>query len=161
PADVPHRYRQLSGAYRGDGEPGVQPLPEAGAAHRRQQGDRHTRCRRAARRSERDANNLATSVNTRESITMITTNPLGLLYAPRAAGLQIARHAPASVGRALLPPLLLALLPAAAWYIGTTRIGWRVGGEEAIRLTTESALPIVILFYLAMVVAVVGIGYMI
>src|SRR5690606_25709333 len=62
---------------------------------------------------------------------------------------------------ALVYPLLFALLPAVAWYWGTTRIGWRIGGETPVRLTEASALPIVILFYLAMVAAVAGIGYMI
>jgi hypothetical protein len=92
---------------------------------------------------------------------MITTNPISLLYAPRSAWQQIARRAPDSVGGALLSPLLLALLPAAAWYFGTTRVGWRIGGDEAVRLSSDSALAIAILFYLAMVGAVAGIGYMI
>lgn len=92
---------------------------------------------------------------------MITTNPIGLLYAPRTAWHRIAGRLPSTVGAALLPPLLLAILPAVAWYYGTTRVGWRVGKEQAIRLSTDSALPIVILFYLAMVGAVIGIGYMV
>jgi hypothetical protein len=87
-------------------------------------------------------------------------NPIALLYTPRSAWQRIAIHLPRSIGTALIYPLLFALLPAVAWYWGTTRTGWRIG-SEVVRLTADSALPIVILFYLAMVVAVAGIGYMI
>ncbi len=55
--------------------------------------------------------------------------------------------------------LVLALLPAAAWYYGTTQIGWSVGDGEVTRLTAASALRLIVLFYLAMVISIVLIGY--
>lgn len=56
----------------------------------------------------------------------------------------------------------MALLPAVAWYFGTTQIGWSVGDDgEQIRLTRESARIICILFYLTMIVCVAIIGYFI
>lgn len=88
-------------------------------------------------------------------------NPLSLLLTPRPAWRRVAQKPPANWISALIYPVLFALLPAAAWYWGTTQVGWRIGGEEAIKLTAESALPIVVLFYLAMVFAVIGIGYMV
>lgn len=88
-------------------------------------------------------------------------NPLSLLLTPRPAWRQVAQKPPASWFTALIYPLLFALLPAVAWYWGMTQVGWRIGGEDAIRLTTDSALPIIVLFYLAMVVAIIGIGYMV
>lgn len=88
-------------------------------------------------------------------------NPLGLLLQPRRAWRHVAEHTNSSIIGALAYPVLFALLPAVAWYSGTTRIGWEVGGGEPVRLTHGSALPIVVLFYLTMVLSVVGIGYMI
>lgn len=88
-------------------------------------------------------------------------NPIGLLFKPHGTWNNIAGHAPTNVFSALIYPLLFAILPAVAWYYGTTKVGWRIGDSDPIRLTEHSALPIVVLFYLAMVVAVVGIGYMI
>lgn len=87
--------------------------------------------------------------------------PITLLLQPRRAWQQIAGNTPAQLVNALLYPIIFAGLPALAWYSGSTRVGWRVGDAAAIRLTEASALPIVVLFYLTMVAAVIGIGYMI
>lgn len=60
----------------------------------------------------------------------------------------------------LIYPMLLAILPAVAWYWGTTQIGWTVGrAEETVRLTESSATVIIFLFYLGMVSCVGIIGY--
>ena len=64
-------------------------------------------------------------------------------------------------GSNLLFPVVMALIPAAAWYHGTSAVGWQVGGGEVIRLTTGSATHLIALFYLAMLGAVVAIGYFI
>jgi cytochrome c biogenesis protein CcdA len=57
--------------------------------------------------------------------------------------------------------LLLALIPAAAGYIGTTMVGWQVTSREVQRLTPDSALQIAILFYITILVAVFTIGKLI
>lgn len=57
--------------------------------------------------------------------------------------------------------LFLAAIPPIAGFIGTTRIGWQVGGGEVVKLTTESALGISLLYYLAMLVGVFSIGKLI
>jgi hypothetical protein len=88
-------------------------------------------------------------------------NPLLLLFQPRRAWSKIADRSVGNLFTALLYPLLFAVLPALAWYIGSTHTGWQIGSSDAIRLTRASALPIVVLFYLAMVGAVIGIGCMI
>jgi len=92
---------------------------------------------------------------------MFYTNPISLLLQPRRAWDHVASHAPASIVAALIYPILFAVLPAYAWYYGTTQVGWRIGDGDPVRLTHASALPIVVLFYLAMVAAIVGIGWMI
>ena len=53
-----------------------------------------------------------------------------------------------------------ALIPAVCWYFGVTRQGWEVAGEP-IRLTAQSAAPMCVMFFLAMVFGVVFLGYMV
>ena len=48
----------------------------------------------------------------------------------------------------------LALIAPIASFIGTSMIGWRVGGGDAVRLTTDSALKISVLTFFAMLVVV-------
>ncbi|MCP5169434.1 MAG: DUF1282 family protein [Hahellaceae bacterium] len=54
--------------------------------------------------------------------------------------------------------LLLALIPAAAGYYGTTEVGWSVAGGELVKLTSSSAMQLCGLFYVAMVTGVYLIG---
>jgi hypothetical protein len=53
-----------------------------------------------------------------------------------------------------------ALIPAVCWYFGVTSVGWSVA-EETMRLTPASALPMCILFFLAMVFGVAFLGFMV
>lgn len=55
--------------------------------------------------------------------------------------------------------LLLALIPAVSGFIGTTQIGWQIGAGDPVKLTTQSALVIAILYYFAMLVAVASVGW--
>lgn len=87
--------------------------------------------------------------------------PLSLLFSPRRGWDRVAQGAGIGLGTALLYPAVLAALPAIAWFNGATRVGWRVGDETAVRLTHASAVPIVVLFYLAMLAAIIGIGGMV
>lgn len=87
---------------------------------------------------------------------------IGLLTRPSAQWRTIAQLPEKSLNTLVLYPCILAILPAVAWYYGTSRIGWTVGdSEDAIKLTVASARQISILFYLAMVSCVVVIGYFI
>ncbi|MEJ2531465.1 MAG: Yip1 family protein [Halioglobus sp.] len=62
----------------------------------------------------------------------------------------------------VLYPCIMAILPAVAWYYGTSRVGWSVGDQDdTIKLTIDSARQLSILFYFAMVACVVVIGYFI
>jgi hypothetical protein len=62
----------------------------------------------------------------------------------------------------VLYPFIFAVLPAVAWYWGTSQVGWTVGSyNEVIRLTEASALQVNILFYCVMVASVAIIGYFI
>jgi len=57
--------------------------------------------------------------------------------------------------------LFLAAIPPLAGFIGTTMIGWEIGSGGVVKLTTESALGIALMYYLAMLVGVFSIGKLI
>lgn len=87
---------------------------------------------------------------------------IGLLFKPDAQWRKVADLSPAKLKILLLYPCIMAVFPAVAWYYGTTNAGWTVGQHgDTIRLTQESALQICVLFYLAMVTCIAGIGYFI
>jgi hypothetical protein len=86
----------------------------------------------------------------------------GLLTRPGTQWKTVANLPESSFRTLVLYPCFMAILPAVAWYYGTTRVGWSVGDHgETIKLTMESARQICILFYLAMVGSVAVIGYFI
>ena len=60
--------------------------------------------------------------------------------------------------RVLIP---LALISPIAGYIGTTKFGWQIGTGEPVRLTSESALQISIVYFGAILVAVYVISQLI
>ena len=89
-------------------------------------------------------------------------NVFGLLFHPKSQWQAIANRGHFSMFTAVLYTVVLAIIPAVAWYYGVTSIGWTVGEEgERIRMTQDSASVIILLFYLTMVVVVCAIGYMI
>ncbi len=53
---------------------------------------------------------------------------------------------------------ILAALPPICAYIGATQVGWQVGYGEVTKLTPESALPISIAFYIALLAGVYLLG---
>jgi len=56
---------------------------------------------------------------------------------------------------------ILAAIPVIAGYYGTTRVGWQVIAREAHRLAPESALPIAIVSYVTLLIAVFVVGMLI
>lgn len=85
----------------------------------------------------------------------------GLLVKPDAQWRSIAALPASSLNILVLYPCIMALLPAVAWYYGTSRVGWTVGDGAGIRLTVDSALQLCILFYFAIVGCVAAVGYFI
>ncbi len=86
----------------------------------------------------------------------------GLLVRPSAQWRTVADLPESSFKTLVLYPCFFAIIPAVAWYYGTSQVGWTVGDHgETIKLTTQSARQICILFYLTMVACVVAIGYFI
>ena len=56
---------------------------------------------------------------------------------------------------------ILALIPAVSGYIGTTQVGWRIGVGDPIKITGDSGLAIAIIYYLALLVGIFTIGWVI
>ena len=84
----------------------------------------------------------------------------GLLFKPRHQWQTIAELPESSQNLLVIYPFVFALLPAVAWYWGTSHVGWNIGSyNETIKLTTESAMQVNILFYCVMVASVSAIGY--
>lgn len=54
--------------------------------------------------------------------------------------------------------ILLALIPAAAAFYGTTVVGWQIGDGDTVRLSQNSAAQLCILFYAAMLSGIYLIG---
>ena len=57
--------------------------------------------------------------------------------------------------------LILGLIPPLCGFIGTTQVGWQIGVGPLVKLSMRSALVIAVLYYLAILVGVAGIGAMI
>ena len=56
---------------------------------------------------------------------------------------------------------LMAAIPAISGYFGTTQVGWRIGVGDPVMITGDSAIMIAIIFYIAMIVGVFTIGWVI
>ncbi len=54
--------------------------------------------------------------------------------------------------------LILAAIPVVSSFIGTTQVGWTLNGEEAIKLSTMTALGLGVLFYGIILAAVAAVG---
>ena len=85
---------------------------------------------------------------------------VGILIRPQQTWSQLAAQSEGEHAKLLVYPLLLATLPALAWFWGTTHVGWSVGaGESVTRLTPDSARLISFLFYAGMIACIAAIGY--
>ena len=85
----------------------------------------------------------------------------GLLVKPSSQWKTITELSESSFRTLLLYPWILAIIPAVAWYYGTTNVGWTVADGDVIKLTKDSAMTICILFYLTQVACLSVIGYFI
>lgn len=87
-------------------------------------------------------------------------NPLGYLFYPKRQWQHIADQPESKFTFAFIYPLIMALLPCAAFYIGTTSTGWDAAGtEDYTRLTTDSALRLIGAMYVAIFFCLVTVGY--
>lgn len=85
---------------------------------------------------------------------------LGILFSPGATWNRLAQKSDESIKTRLLLVLSLALIPPLSFYYGTTQVGWPTMSGSITKITAESAIPLAVLFYLALVAALVVIGLM-
>ncbi len=82
-----------------------------------------------------------------------------LLLQPRTTWQAIA-NAEFSLAQVLCTQTLpMALVPSICWYYGVTDAGWQVAGET-MKLTPNSAWPLCLMFFFAMVFGILFLGYM-
>ncbi len=84
---------------------------------------------------------------------------IGILFNPQATWSALAQEPDSKIKSRLLLILLMAAIPPLGFYYGTTQIGWHSGGELT-KISAASAIPLMVLFYLALVASVVVIGLM-
>ncbi|MEX0943925.1 MAG: Yip1 family protein [Pseudomonadales bacterium] len=85
---------------------------------------------------------------------------IGILFYPLVEWERIREADGTVIGHYLKYIVPIALLPAIAWYYGSTQVGWQLGARE-IRLTSESAMQIMVLFYISMLLGVGLLGFMV
>lgn len=84
----------------------------------------------------------------------------GILFDPRSEWDRIREQSGSVIGHYIKYVIIIGLLPPVAWYFGSTEVGWTLGQRE-IRLTPESALEIMVLFYISILVGIGVLGYMV
>ncbi len=83
---------------------------------------------------------------------------IGLLMRPQETWGKI-RDKDQGVGGVLLGhTAVLGLIPPVCAYYGTTQVGWTIGYSDPVRLTSDSALPISIIYYLVIIVSIYTLG---
>ena len=92
---------------------------------------------------------------------MFIQHIIGLFTDPTAEWEKIREQQKSSDRKGVGFVFVLAAIPAISGYIGTTQVGWRIGVGEPIRITGESAISIAIIYYLALIVGVFTIGWVI
>lgn len=86
----------------------------------------------------------------------------GLLFNPREEWKKIAHLSDEAIKRQVPYFVLMALIPPIGFFWGTTQVGWSIGDTSQVyRVTVESAIPLTVLFYAALVVTVIWLGYFI
>lgn len=87
-------------------------------------------------------------------------NGLLVTFNPALGWARVREDNPGLLRVLLLHTLPFALIPALCWYVGVTARGWQVAGQE-MRLTADSARPMLTLFYVAMLGGVGFLGFMV
>jgi hypothetical protein len=82
-----------------------------------------------------------------------------MLFRPEATWSALAQESDSKIKSRLLLILLMAAIPPLGFYYGTTQVGWHSGGELT-KISAASAIPLMVLFYLALVASVIVIGLM-
>lgn len=86
---------------------------------------------------------------------------VGLFIDPKAEWRRIEERDYSLAGCIFGHTVILSLIPAVSGFVGTSQIGWQIGTGDPVKLTSASAAQIAVLYYFAMVAAVIGVGVVI
>ena len=92
---------------------------------------------------------------------MFIQHIIGLFVDPPQQWGKIREQYASGQNNSVIHIFILAAIPAIAGYIGTTQVGWRIGVGDPIKITGDSAIAIAIIYYIAMLVGVFCIGWVI
>ncbi|MGV6807004.1 MAG: Yip1 family protein [bacterium] len=84
---------------------------------------------------------------------------IGLIVDPKEEWKKISAESDSKTNQSLVYFFFLSMLPPIGFFIGTTQVGWAIAGNDPVRLTVASAIPLAILFYLTIILALFLIGY--
>ncbi|WMS86226.1 Yip1 family protein [Pleionea litopenaei] len=90
---------------------------------------------------------------------MSLRNTFGLLYEPEKQWQKISEKNDSVFKTYFKYIVVMALLPPAAAYVGSTHVGWTLGMSDTYRLTPQSALQLSVAAYLAILVAVLVLAW--
>jgi hypothetical protein len=85
---------------------------------------------------------------------------IGILFNPAEEWGKIRDRNDTALGHYIRFLILIACLPPFAWFYGSTEVGWTLG-HRVIKLTPESAMQIMILFYISTLAGIAVLGYMV
>lgn len=85
---------------------------------------------------------------------------LGILFSPRSQWAAIRDENDSVFGHYFKFLLIIGLFPPIAWYYGSSQIGWEIG-DRLVKLTGDSAVQIMVLFYAAILLGVGFLGFMV
>ncbi len=89
---------------------------------------------------------------------MSVNRSLALLINPKSTWQKIREDERGTVSVLLGHTVVLGLIPPVCAYFGTTEVGWSVGYSTPVRLTTASAFPISLIYYLVILVSIYTLG---
>ncbi len=92
---------------------------------------------------------------------MFVSHVFGLFQDPVSEWKKIAQLSDKVMKRMSIYFIFLGMIPAIGFYIGTTQFGWTIGDGDPVRITEGSAIPLMVLFYIALMGALVFIGLMV
>jgi hypothetical protein len=92
---------------------------------------------------------------------MFIQHIIGLFTDPTRQWETIREQYQSGSGSPIAHVMVLSLVPALSGYFGTTQVGWRIGVGDPIMITGDSAISIAIIYYIALLVGVFSIGWVI
>ncbi|MCK5880312.1 MAG: DUF1282 family protein [Sinobacterium sp.] len=87
------------------------------------------------------------------------SNPINIILNPTSEWQRFSERSEREF-KAIIPYLLImAIIPSASWFYGTTQVGWHVGDGDNVKLTQKSAFGMAVALYIAILIGISAVGY--